>query len=260
MVTLKCKYCNKRFDEVNHYITHLEKSHSDMIPPDMSASQFYYYLKTGKTNGNCVICKSKTEWNPKTLKYKRFCNNTKCKEKYVSTFKNRMIGKYGKITLLNDPEHQKKMLANRSISGTYKWSDNKTEIPYTGTYELSFLQFLDQIMDFDPSDIISPSPHTYYYTYENTTHFYIPDFFIPSLNLEIEIKDGDGETVGSNMHPKIVAVDRVKEALKDDVMKSNNKNFNYLKITGKNNAKFFKYLEVAKNNASLHIEKPIFMP
>ena len=66
--------------------------------------------------------------------------------------------------------------------------------------------------------------------YENKKHFYIPDFFIPSLNLEVEIKDGDESTVGANHHPKIMAVDRVKEALKDDVMKSNNKNFNYIKI------------------------------
>ena len=170
-----------------------------------------------------------------------------------------MIGKYGKITLLNDPEQQKKMLANRKISGVYVWSDG-TKIGYTGSYELSFLEFLDTIMNFDSSDIISPSPHTYYYTYNGERHFYIPDFFIPSLNLEIEIKDGGDNP---NMHGKIQEVDKVKEALKDEVMKSNSNNFNYLKIVNKENQKFFKYLEIAKQKFadSQNDKDPIiFMP
>jgi hypothetical protein len=166
-----------------------------------------------------------------------------------------MIGKYGKVTLLNDPEQQRKMLANRKISGVYRWTDGG-ETTYTGSYELSFLEFLDQIMNYNSSDIIAPSPHTYYYEYEGEKHFYIPDFFIPSLNLEIEIKDGGDN---SNMHPKIQAVDKVKENLKDQVMKSNSKNFNYLKIVNKDNKRFFKYLEIAKKQFFEGIEKPIFM-
>ena len=115
----------------------------------------------------------------------------------------------------------------------------------------------DLIMDFDSSDVMAPSPHTYYYTYEGEKHFYIPDFFIPSLNLEIEIKDGGDNP---NNHQKIQAVDKVKERLKDNVMKSNSNNFNYLKIVNKENKKFFKYLEVAKEQVSMGKEKPIYMP
>ena len=259
MRTLKCKFCDKRFTEINQYVSHLEKYHEDMIPSDMTPYQYFYFLKTGKDHGNCIICKKYTKWNDKTNKYHRFCDNPKCKETYIKSFRDRMIGKYGKITLLNDPEQQRKMLANRSISNVYKWSDHVHETPYTGTYELSFLEFLDNVMDFDPTDVISPSPHTYYYKYENKEHFYIPDFFIPSLNLEIEIKDGDETTEGANKHPKIVAVDRVKEALKDEVMKSNSNTFNYLKIINKENKKFFKYLEVAKKNFTEGNNKPICM-
>ena len=118
--------------------------------------------------------------------------------------------------------------------------DKIHETQYTGTYELSFLEFLDSVMNFDPEDLIAPSPHTYYYEYEGEKHFYIPDFFIPSLNLEIEIKEG------TNMHPKNLAVDKVKERLKDEVMRTNSSSFNYLKIVEKNNIKFFNYLELAK--------------
>lgn len=248
---IHCAYCDTFLQDVNHYVSHLERKHKENIPEGMDGWQFAYYLRTNKTHGTCIICKKDTTWNPVTHKYHRFCNNPKCKEKYREEFKSRMIGKYGKISLLDDPEQQRKMLSNRSISGTYTWRDKVHTSTYTGTYELSFLEFLDHVLDFDPEDVMSPSPHTYWYEYEGEKHFYIPDFFIPSLNLEIEIKEG------TNQHPKNLAVDKVKERLKDDVMKSNASTFNYLKIIEKDNKKFLKYLMVAKekfiNNDNSHI-------
>ena len=256
MRTIKCKFCDKRFNDVDHYVVHLEQKHADMIPQDMVPHQYFYFLKTGKKHGNCVMCKQPTTWNPKTNKYARFCDNPKCKDEYIKMFQNRMIGKYGKVNLLNDPEQQKKMLANRRISGVYQWSDHVHETPYTGSYEKSFFEFLDHVMDFDPEDVIAPSPHTYVYTYEGKEHFYIPDAFICSLSLELEIKDGGDNT---NMHPKIQAVDQVKEKLKDDVMRSNGSNFDYLKIINKNNQRFFEYLIAAKNRVADGSNKPIIM-
>ena len=248
---INCNFCDSYFYRPDDYVSHLEKEHSASIPPDMTPWQFSYYLRTGKTHGNCIICKGKTDWNESTHKY-----NPKCKEKYVATFQKRMIGKYGKVNLLNDPNQQRKMLEHRKISGKYLWSDHVHEITYTGKYELSFLEFIDRIMNFDPDDVMSPSPHTYYYEYEGKKHFYIPDFYIGSLNLEIEIKDGgDNE----NKHPKIQAVDKVKEKLKDDVMRSNRNTFNYLKIVNKKNAILFEYLERAKFNQIHGIEEKIVM-
>jgi hypothetical protein len=146
------------------------------------------------------------------------------------------------------------MLANRKISGEYTWRDHVHKTTYTGSYEQSFLEFLDQIMNFDPDDVMAPSPHTYWYMYEGEKHFYMPDFFIPSLDLEIEIKDG-GENV--NMHPKIQAIDKVKEKLKDDVMLHNQ--FNYIKIVNKDNTAFFKFLEEAKEQQFDKVQKPIYI-
>lgn len=249
-----CKFCDYFCYEPEDYVSHLEKHHDEMIPEDMSAWQFSYFLRTGKSHGSCIMCKKDTEWNETTHKYNRFCNNPKCKEKYRDIFKSRMIGKYGKTTLLNDPEQQKKMLANRSISGEYTWRDHVSKTTYTGSYEKSFLTFLDEIMNYSPSDIMAPSPHTYYYIYEGKKHFYIPDFFIPSLDLEIEIKDGGDN---ANQHPKILAVDKVKEGLKDDVMKSST--FNYIKIVNMENVKFLKYLEKAKSNAFYDVKEHIIM-
>lgn len=233
---IKCKFCENYFPDIEKFVSHLEKKHPDMIPDDMDSWQFAYFLQTGKTHGRCVVCKQDTLWNEKTHKYKRFCENPKCKEKYRETFKSRMIGKYGKTTLLNDPEQQRIMLSKRKISGTYTWQDHVHTSVYTGTYELSFLKFLDEVLMFDPEDVVSPSPHTYFYIYENKKHFYIPDFYIPSLNLEVEIKEG------TNTHPKIQAVDKVKESLKDQVMLSLSSSINYIKIVEMDNNRFLDFL------------------
>ena len=228
MKLFKCPNCNDKYEQLPDLLSHIEDEHKDSIPKDQSAAQYYYMTKTGKTHGNCVVCKRETKWNDVTGKYHRFCGRPECKEKYREVFKNRMIGTYGKVSLLEDPEHQKKMLANRSISGKYKWSDGK-EIIYTGTYELDFLKFLDLFMGFSSDDIIAPSPHTYYYKYNGEKKFYMPDFFIPSLNLEVEIKDGGDNP---NMHHKHQAVDKVKEKLKDEVLMSQ-KDFSYIKVVNK---------------------------
>jgi len=233
MKKFDCPFCDDRYKSLEGLYEHIEEEHLDEIPQDMSIPQYLYFMRTGKAYGKCVVCKSKTGWNDKTEKYKRFCDNPKCKEKYREQFKRRMIDKYGKTTLLNDPEQQRKMLAHRQISGEYTWTDG-TKKTYTGSYELDFLKFLDLLMDFDSDDVFSPSPHTYYYMYEGEKKFYIPDCWIPSLNLEIEIKESD------NTHPHM-QVDREKERLKDEMMNSF-KNIKYLKIVDKKYDAFFNYL------------------
>lgn len=238
-----CNFCDYFCYDNDDYVSHLEKKHFESIPKNMTPDQFAYYLRTGKDHGNCIICKNNTSWNKITHKYNRFCDNPKCKERYREIFKKRMIGKYGKTTLLDDPEQQKKMLANRKISGKYLWRDHVHEFTYTGSYEKSFLEFLDRVMNFDADDLMAPSPHTYWYTYNGNKHFYIPDFYIPSLNLEIEIKDGGDNP---NMHHKIQDVDKVKEQAKDDIMMNNETN--YIKIVNKKNEDFLKYLSMAKDN------------
>lgn len=237
----KCKICGKTYTDLPGIYSHIEKKHSELVPKNMTVPQYYYFMKTGKTNGNCVMCKQPTTWNKNTSKYNRFCTNPACKEKYVAEFKKRMIAKYGKVHLLNDPAKQREMLANRRISGKYRWADG-TETVYTGSFELDLLKLLDLFMEWDPVDISMPSPHTYTYMYEGEEHYYIPDAFIHSLDLEIEVKDGGDNP---NMHHKIRDVDKVKEKLKDEVLMSQ-KSFHYIKITNKNYTNFFNFLKKAK--------------
>lgn len=230
----RCPICRKPYKTLTGWAAHMNLEHPENRPEGFSDSRYFYFALTGRTSGKCVTCGGETEWNEVTQKYNRFCNNPKCKEKYKEVFNKRMINKYGRTTLCDDPEQQRKMLKARKISGSYKFADGGS-IDYVGSYEKDFLKLLDVFFHFKSSDIMGPSPHTYCYKYENQDHFYIPDFFIPDLNLEIEIKD---ET---NQHHKIVAVDRVKEKLKDDVMNSIEA-INYFKVTDKDYRPFFAYL------------------
>lgn len=235
-----CKICKEKYSSLEGLYSHLEEEHSAQIPPDMSTAHFYYYLKTGREHGNCVMCKQPTTFNEKTKKYNRFCNDPACKIKYKEIVDKRMIGVYGKVNLLNDPDHQRKMLMNRSISGVYNFKG--VDKPYVGSYELDFLKTMDLFFDWDPSDIVSPSPHTYYYVYEGEKHFYIPDFYIMSLGLEIEVKDGGDNP---NLHHKIQDVDKEKEKLKDKVMHTQKIN-HYIKLTNKNYYNLFEFFRISK--------------
>lgn len=249
---VKCPICQTKYINKNAVYNHIEKSHPDVLPQGMSGGEYYYRTIYGR-GGRCVVCKKETTWNEKTNKFNRFCNNPKCKKLYKETFQKRMIAKYGKTHLTDDPAQQKKMLAARKISGKYKWSDGSGEIVYTGSYELDFLKYIDLVLNFDFKDIIAPSPHTYVYQYEGAEHFYIPDFYIESLNLEIEIKASD------NTHHKIVAVDHVKEKLKDDVMKSQ-KAFNYIKIYDKDYKEFLKLVNILKERDNVNKDVIVIAP
>jgi hypothetical protein len=123
------------------------------------------------------------------------------------------------------------MLSNRKISGIYQWSDGSSSFTYTGSYELDFLKYLDVVLHWASTDLLAPSPHTYKYQYDNRDHFYIPDFFIPSMALEVEIKD-DGSALNINKGS------REKDKIKDELMRSNTTFFKYIKIINKNYTDF----------------------
>lgn len=238
---IKCPICNEKYVAKPSLYNHIEREHEVLIPPGMSTAQFYFNLKNKKTHGSCVMCKKETNWNGQSERYERFCGDPKCKEEYREQFKSRMIGKYGKVHLLDDPQQQTKMLNNRSISGTYKFTDSKEEIPYVASYEKDFLKFLDKVLEWNPGDIMQ-APQVFYYMYEDKKKFYMPDYFIPSLNLVIEIKDGGSNP---NTHHKIMDIDKEKERLKDELMESQ-KNLNFIKITDKDYSLFFKFLTKIK--------------
>lgn len=230
----KCPECGMRYKSLGAWGEHLERIHPGSIPEGYSYARYFYFCTTGKTAGSCVQCHRPTEWNEATGKYSRYCNDPKCKQEYVKTAKKRMVDKYGKAHLLNDPNKQREMLDSRSQS--YKFRDGGT-VRYLSSYEKDFLMTAEYTLGLKSKDIIGPSPNTYVYIYEGKEHFYIPDFYIPDLNLEIEIKDGGDDP---NKHPHM-QVDRAKEKLKDEMM-IKNPAVNYFKIIDKKYTDFYKFI------------------
>lgn len=230
----KCPECGMRFKSLSAWGDHLDRIHNGTVPKGYSYARYFYYCTTGKTAGSCVQCHKPTEWNETTGKYSRYCSDPKCKQAYVKTAKKRMVDKYGKSHLLNDPNKQREMLDARS--SVYRFRDGGT-VKFLSSYERDFLMTAEFTLGLKSKDIIGPSPNTYVYMYEGKEHFYIPDFFIHDLNLEIEIKDGGDDP---NNHPHM-QIDRAKERLKDEMM-IKNPSVNYFKVVDKKYDDFYKFL------------------
>lgn len=252
----KCPICDKKLVSKEALVNHIDRVHNNQIPDDWSAARYENYLRTGMKHGNCTECGKPTTWNDATWKYNRHCGSAKCIKSISKRADNHMIAKYGVVHKLNDPEMQRKMIYSKRTSGAYYFSndDNKKyKIMYASSQEKNFLEMLDVFLNMDPSDIMGPSPHTYTYKYEGKDHFYIPDFYISSLNLEIEIKE---PLDNQNNHPKIQSVDKVKEDIKDELMKSV-KEINYIKINGTDYSKFFAFISSLKEMDDVSNDKPV---
>lgn len=235
METFRCPFCPSKYINKIALYNHIEKDHVIQLQ-GLSPAQIYFNYKYKKTSGKCIVCGKPTKFNESTERYERI-DSEKCKVRYREIFKERMIKKYNKETLLNDPEIQKKMLANRKISGVYKWSKGDYKFVYTGSYEKDFLEFLDIFMNLEPSDIFAPAPQIFEYKYNGKKHFYIPDFYIQSLNLLIEIK------ASNNNHYRLRDIEI--EKIKDSII--NKTSYNYFKVMDKKYDDFFDYLIKLKN-------------
>lgn len=242
VTSYKCPECGMSYKTLSGWGDHVRRLHPEIVPKGWSDARFFYYTLTGKSEGSCIQCHQPTEWNEATGKYSRYCNNPKCKQDYCKMAKQRMIDKYGKPHLLDDPDKQREMLKAKKNSGEYKFSTGG-KVGYVCSYERDFLMTCDIVLGLKATDIISPSPHNYVYMYEGKPHIYIPDFYIPDFNLEIEIKDGGDNP---NMHHKIQEVDKVKEKLKDQVMIAN-PSVNYFKVVNKKYDDFYDFILNCKN-------------
>lgn len=235
----KCPFCNFKSSIKTKLYEHMETEHEEELG-DLPVQQVYFNKKYNKEFSLCIVCKKNhTDFNITKERYERLCNDPKCKEKYRKMFENRMKKKYNTNDpnlLMKDPEHQQKMLENRKISGTYIWStDSNFKFPYTGTYELDFLKYMDVILNWNPSDIFVPCPIIFYYVYQNKKHFYRPDAFIPSLKLVIEIKSF------KNKHYRERDIEI--EKLKDKAVLKDKENYNFYKIGDKDYESYRKYLQ-----------------
>lgn len=207
---------------------YIEDKYPELLSDEMSPSRLYFNLKYNKTHGTCVMSGKPTQWNEITQRYERFAGE-KERLAYREMFKRRMIGKYGKEHILDEPEQQKKMLDNRGISQEYTFS-NGSIWKVNSQYEINFLSFVDSSYCFT-ADCFSEPP-TIYYKIDKDVHFYLPDFYIPSLNLIIEVK-------GSNPHYQ--QRDAFKEKLKAEATKK--EGFDFLQVNDNIFMKFNGYFK-----------------
>lgn len=221
----KCPFC-KLHDTKEKLIHHIDKKHSDMLPEGFSSGRVLFHFihnKPYSEKGKCVICKGDTDWNEKTYKYNRLCNNRACKDKLREEYKKNMLRVHGTYNILNDMDQQEKMLRNRSISGIYKFQNGKMK-QYVGSYEKKFLEFCDVMLNMDPDDIMMPGP-TIEYTYKGETHKWITDALIVPFNCVLDIKDG-----GSNSNKREMVSYREKQVEKEKVITDKGE-YNYLRLT-----------------------------
>jgi len=245
MKILKCPFCDKKYKVKSSLYNHMEELHDHLLlegknKEPLPASQVYFNFKNNytlyKKNGKCIICNKFTDWNDHVEKYNRLCNDPKCSEKYRDEFKKRMLKVHGKTHLLDDPEQQKLMLANRKISGEYNYKNSK-KFTYTGNLELEFLKFLDHVLDWHSSDIIMPAPQIFRYEFEGKEKFHIPDVYIQSLNLIVNIKSKD------NKHYRLRDINQ--EKFIDTVVSSSK--YNYLKIYDGDHSEFINFIKKLKD-------------
>jgi hypothetical protein len=239
MAMQKCPICKKKYTEKSELYDHMEKEHLKELkglPPAQIYFNFRNKYALTKENGKCVMTGKPTKFNTITERYERFFDEA-ARTAYREYFRKNMIKKYGKDTLLTEPDQQKKMLANRSISGVYKWA-NGYESTYTGSYERKFLEYLENELGWDnPEDVMSPAPMVFPYKYlDEEERIHIPDFYITSLNLIVNVKSS------TNQHYRLRDIDI--ENTQDEAIKKSE--FNYLKLYDNNFDKFLEIVEMIR--------------
>lgn len=213
----KCPYCEERLPK-GQLILHVEEEHEDMIPKNMTPHQVVFNHIYKKDHSTCKYCRKEIyEWDEEAGRYKSFCDE-KCSKKYAESRSEYRLK-------VGDVDRQKTMLHNKH--DTYYTFSNGKKIPYVGTYEKAFLEFMDVVMKANPNDILYDTP-VIEYEYKKEKHYWIMDFYYVPYNLAIDIKDG-----GDNPNNRPMMEYREKQLAKEEAIKEQGV-YNYLRCTDKN--------------------------
>jgi hypothetical protein len=236
----RCPICKAAFNDDIKMYKHMEFTHRNDIPEGMTARQYCFNLRNGVEYKLCSVCKiNKTDWNEKTCRYNLICNDPNCKQVMRDRFMENYKKKHGEDYDISDPEKQKNMMYARKIGGEYTFKDG-SKIRYVSSYELDFLEFYDLYLGM-PSSSIEECPIYFTYKHDGKIKQYIPDYYIKPYDLIVEIKSYE------NKHPKIQAVDKEMEILKDKaVIKDGSHNF--IKVADKDYVEFVDLMKILRSN------------
>ena len=67
------------------------------------------------------------------------------------------------------------------------------------------------MLKLNSSDVVSPAPQIFDYVYEGKKHFHIPDVYITSLNLIVQVKSAE------NKHYRARDIEKEKAIIKDSI-------------------------------------------
>lgn len=235
----KCPYCNNRYT-IPELIIHIDEEHIDLVPKKQTCAQVVYNLVNKREYGTCLICKGETDWDEDKWRYNSLCNKKSCHDKYIERFKSNMK-KAGKENQMNDPEHQKKMLDGRKISGIYKFSDG-VEKTYCASYEKQLLEFMDLVCRIKSEDVETPGP-VIEYVFEGKKKFWITDVYFKPFNLVFDVKPGGNN---KNTHPGMEINRRKQKAKQVQIRKDGI--YNYIELTDNNFGELFTILKELKMN------------
>lgn len=238
---MKCPICNKNFPKKDDAVEHLTKVHPEKLEEKhMDACQLLYFESHGTLAGKCMCgCGKDTPWNYKTGKPCKVYPSAECQKRIRETYKSNMSRTYnGRITLLDDMDHQREMQKHRRIAGKYKFPDGG-EVDYLARLEMNWLMFCDKVLDFTSNMIVdSPEYFPYYDEKAGKMRMYMPDYYLPDYNLLVEIKDGGDHPNGNKAFQDTT---RYKVEYKDEVMRKQDK-YNYIRISGTNYGPFVEAL------------------
>ena len=235
-----CPFCDYR-EESDKLIRHIDSKHQELVPEGYTPSRIVYNIRNKREFGSCMMCKKPTKWNESNCRYDPFCSK-ECHDKYVKRFEDNMQRTYHKKRLTDDPLQQEKMLANRRISGKYKFKDGGVKT-YTGSFERKALEFLDQVMNVKSDELMVPGPVIKYKDDKGVVRNYISDIYWIDLNLLIEVKDG-----GDNPNNRSMPEYRAKQLAKEKTIVGMDK-YNYLRLTNNNFAQLLEIIaEIKKAN------------
>jgi hypothetical protein len=212
-----CKECNEKFktslklshhiikihELKNYYDSHLKKEGEGICQICGHETQFYNRMDLGYRDCCSKKCADEYRWSncKKTNMIKHKVENPYQIDEVKKNIKKSMMKKYGtknnmqsekgkeeyKLAInkkygVDWPTQNKKILERGQKSAKTLKRFRNTELWYQGTYELDFL---NKYYDKYPNLQRGPSIR---YIYNGKNKVYHPDFYIPSLNLIIEIK------------------------------------------------------------------------